>query len=124
MLFLFLVFLDWIDKRSVGLVHEKSVKLFLLTVHNSFLYDQLTLFNQFDVPFNDDYQAKGDEGENFVLIQYALFCAEKVIAKQSCFLDVPLCDFSLLDYGANDVSWEDQKCSELKAVVVDYADQK
>ena len=120
--------------------------MFLLTVHNSFLwagtnhqnkskyksrqqnqrllYDQLTLFNQFDVPFNDDYQAKGDEGENFVLIQYALFCADKVIAKQSCFLNVPLCDFSLLDYGANDVSWEDQKCSELKAVVVDYADQK
>ena len=58
------------------------------------------------------------------MIQYALLCAEKVITKQSCFLDVPLCDLCLLDYGANDVSWEDQKCSELKAVVVDDADQK
>ena len=47
-----------------------------------------------------------------------------MIAKQSCFLDVPLCDLRLLDYGANDVSREYQKCSELKAVVVDDADQK
>ena len=120
-----LAFLQRVHKRGVGLVHEKSVQLFLLAIHNRLLNDELTLLYELDVPLGDDKEAIGHEGKHSVLIQKVLFMPWELLCWQKLgFSDVALRYFVLLKKRTDDVGREDQKDCKLEAVIIDTADYK
>lgn len=119
-----LALLQRINKSCISLVHKKGIELFLLPVHDCLLYYKLALFNQLKISFCDNKKAPSEKREHLVLVKKVLLVARKVIFQEHRLRDIPLSYLLLLKKRTNYVSRENQERGELKAVVVDAANDK